>query len=267
MTIYSGQGRGAGMILDHRNWAITATLSTEAPVAAELPLAHLLSEPVARPARVLATGFNIDIDLGSEQPVGALAIAGATLDATDTWVWSCRMEPGGPIIWQTDPSEMGVHPSIGFALSIPVLPSPVLAARYWSLSVSAPSRSALGYVDLGYMWIGTGSRPAWGASYGWGLTTEDLSRITTAERSGVEWVDRGRRRRRLEFDLILDDEERGGVLDRDFAAGLSGPVLCVPSPAGDWAREGMIGRFGSADPLVRSYSSFSDRRYTVRELL
>ncbi|HAE46330.1 MAG: hypothetical protein CMO30_16520 [Tistrella sp.] len=267
MTIYSGQGRGVGLILDHRNWAPSAALSTAAPVAAEMPLAHLLSEPVARPARVLATAFTIDIDLGAEQPVGALAIAGATLAATDTWVWSCRMEPGGPIIWQTDPPEAGIHPAIGFGLSIPVLPSPVLAARYWSLSVSAPSRSALGYVDLGYLWIGAGSRPAWGASYGWRLTVEDLSRITTAERSGVEWVDLGRRRRRLEFDLILDDQERGGVLDRDFDAGQSAPVLCVPNPAGDWAREGLIGRISSADPLVRSYSTFSDRSYTVREML
>ncbi|WP_372044869.1 hypothetical protein P7L78_26395 [Tistrella bauzanensis] len=257
------------MILDHRNWAPTASVTTTAPVASELPLSHLLSEPVARPARVLATSFMLDVDLGEERPVGALAIAGATLAADDTWVWSCRMEPAGPIIWQTDAgtADRGLHPSIGFALAIPILPSPVLAARYWSLAVSAPSRSALGYVDLGYLWIGAGSRPAHGAEYGWRLTTEDLSRITVAERSGVEWVDLGRRRRRLDLSLVLGDDERAGVIDRDLDAGLSSPVLVVPSPAGDWAREGMIGRIASADPLVKSYARYSDHAYSIRELL
>ena len=158
----------------------------------------------------------------------------------------------------------------GYGLSAHVLPAAV-NARYWQCDISAASLAAtLGFLDLGRLWIGPAWRPTRNFAYEWTDEWEDLSTVTGVQRSGLEFVDKGPRRRRLTFAFkaLTEPEAKVTVKELGRIAGISGQVLFIQEPDGPYeGYEAIIGRLVEVSPITQPNFAMYERVFQIRQIL
>jgi hypothetical protein len=158
----------------------------------------------------------------------------------------------------------------GYGLSAHVLPTAV-QARYWQADIAATSLATTpGYLDLGRLWIGPAWRPTRNFAYEWTDEWEDLSTVTGVQRSGLEFVDKGPKRRVLTFGLkaLTEPEAKVTVKELGRIAGISGQVLFIQEPDGPYeGYEAIIGRLVEVSPITQPNFAMYERVFQIRQSL
>lgn len=158
----------------------------------------------------------------------------------------------------------------GYGLHAQVLPATV-TPQYWQIDISAPSLAPTpGYVDLGRLWIGPAFRPTRNFAYEWTDAWDDLSTVTSVDRSGLEFVDRGPKRRVLTFALksLTAAEAKVTVKELGRIAGTSGQVLFIQEPDGPYqGYEAILGRLVEVAPITQPNFVMYERVFQIRQSL
>ncbi|AWK85019.1 hypothetical protein [Azospirillum thermophilum] len=190
---------------------------------------------------------------------GAVATTGPAL-SLDFTIGSYRE-------WQAD---IGSGIVAGYGLHAHVLPAAV-QARYWQADIAAPSLAAVpGYLDLGRLWVGPAWRPSNNFDFEWTDAWDDLSEVTEVRRSGLDFVDRGPRRRVLTFAFRALSEPEAKVAMKELGrlAGTSGQVLFIQEPGGPYqGYEAIIGRLVEVSPITQPNFALYERVFQIRQSL
>lgn len=250
------------LILSAINWADYAAVAASAEVPT-LPVSNLLDPVLARPWRVTGTTTaTVTLTWGSPVTLDLVALAGINRDkiqrldrvarlAVDTSADSWRViarNSAGVSLYDSGTVAQNYRPEVGVAVLR--FGGPVLVSSL-ALTVTYASTTADGYFDLGRLWAGQGRQLTSNISYGWSRTLTDNSKVTTAPLSGVEQIDERYQRRKLSFtcDWLTVAEAAIFRDEIERVAGTARQLLCLPEPAGDLARDAVIGRLTEVSPL------------------
>ncbi len=158
----------------------------------------------------------------------------------------------------------------GYGLHAHILPAAV-QARHWQPDIAFPSLATTpGYLDMGLLWIGPAFRPTRNFAYEWGDQWDDLSEVTEVRRSGLDFVDRGPKRRVLTFAFRALDEAEAKVAMAELGriAGTSRQVLFIQEPDGPYmGRQAIIGRLVEVAPITQPNFALYERVFQIRQSL
>lgn len=205
------------------NWlyqpGVTITPEREVPT---LPAQHLTVQTDAIVYRVNGMGadsnFYVDIDFGANRSVQLLALtfprsndafdvdatpAIATTDTIRHYLDADGGTPGAGVAYDSTAVQSGVLP--GYGVHAIKLASPV-TARYWRFLISAPSRAASDYIDMGRAWAGPIFEPTYNFSYGDELSWSSSIRSTKASDAPVVYLNREEpfRTKSFSFDAVAE---------------------------------------------------------------
>lgn len=270
-------------LLSWINWLDRAGVSiTASSEAGSLRATRLADGQVRRRWRAATTTPQLDVDLGTGREVGVLALAqpddAGGVDANSEALG--RMIGTDTVRHRLDLTTAGAGALLdtgavaggweaGYGLHLRML-SAAVTARYWRCDLSAPSLTSLGFLDLGRAWIGPAWRPARGnIAYGWGWTDEDGGTVATSPRSGLEFVDRGPRRRVLTFAFrsLTAADARGPMRELQRIAGSTGQVLFSLDPDAGRTAETIIGRLVQVPPITQPNFVTFEVAFQIRESL
>ncbi|RVT97891.1 hypothetical protein EOD42_08865 [Rhodovarius crocodyli] len=245
-----------------------------------------LADPILRRRWRSAAGIInpvLTVDLGALREVGVLALAqpddAGGVDAMgDARGWMRSTDevrhlldaatPGGGGVLDTGAQPGGWVPGYGMHM---LVPPAALSARQWRAEIGGWSLAAgVGYLDLGRAWIGPAFRPARGNyAYDWGWAMEDGAVVSTNSRSGLDFVDRGPRRRLLTFTLpTLTTAEAEAVRELQRIAGTGRQVLAAiqpdtPAQQANW----IIGRLTEIQPITQPAFGVHRASFSIRQSL
>lgn len=270
-------------LLSWQNWLDRAGVSiTASSEAGALRATRLADGQVRRRWRASTTTPQLDVDLGTGREVGVLALAqpddAGGVDANSEALG--RMIGTDTVRHRLDLSTAGAGALLdtgavaggweaGYGLHLRALTTPV-TARYWRCNLAAPSLAGLGFVDVGRGWIGPSWRPARGnIAFGWGWTDEDGGTVTTAPRSGLDFVDYGARRRVLTFAFraLTAADARGPMRELQRIAGSTRQVLFAADPESGRTSEFIIGRLVQVPPITQPTFVTFEVAFQIRESL
>lgn len=141
-------------------------------------------------------------------------------------------------------------------------PDAARTLRTWRFQYAASGVLA---VDTGLAWAGPAWQPKINVSFNLADTWRDLSRITESQRSGVDFVDEGPRRRLIAFSLDrLDETEAATMADMARIAGISRPVLAIIDPD-DAPRQTIIGKLTETTPLRYPKFDIRSKVFEIKE--
>ena len=158
----------------------------------------------------------------------------------------------------------------GYGMHAHILPAAV-TARYWQPDIAFPSlASTPGYLDLGRLWVGPAWRPTRNFAYEWSDAWDDLSDVTEVRRSGLDFVDRGARKRVLTFAFraLTEPEAKVAMTELGRIAGTSRQVLFIQEPDGPYqGRQAIIGRLVEVAPITQPNFALYERVFQIRQSL
>lgn len=270
-------------LLSWVNWLDRAGVSiTASSEAGTLRATRLADGQIRRRWRASTTTPQLDVDLGAGREVGVLALAqpddAGGVDANSEalgWMASSdtvrhRLDlttAGAGAVIDTGAVAGGWQP--GYGLHLAAL-SNAVTARYWRCNLDAPSLAGLGFLDIGRGWIGPAWRPARGnIGYGWSWADEDGGTVTTAPRSGLDFVDYGPRRRVLTFAFraLTAADARGPMRELQRIAGSTRQVLFATDPESGRTQEMIIGRLVQVPPITQPTFVTFEVAFQIRESL
>lgn len=174
-----------------------------------------------------------------EQTVGILALAGCTLADTDD-IRHRLYDEGNNLLYDTTVDSDIVD---GYGLHVHTLDAEYDVAK-WVCDITATSRSAEGFFDIGRAWAGPIWEPGISWSLGWSDGWNDTTPVRRGRFSGASFIGQGVQFRTINFTLdFLSAADRIQGMDLARLAGMRNQLLFVPDVNSDWARLGMIGRF------------------------
>jgi hypothetical protein len=225
--------------------------------AAGLPLVNLRDrdlDAVARSASLALASTQFQIDLGTERTVQAIALrkhsislsgkyrirAGTTASVAASTVYDSGWTDAWPAVypfgapeWEDDTFWTGKYSSEeiqGYTSELDHLLAAACLARYWLVEID-DAANALGYVDIGRVFIG----PVWqptvnmsaGATLGWESRTEVQEALSGAEtfQERVPF-----RSARFSISMLGQDEAFSRAFELQRRAGISREVLFIHSP-------------------------------------
>lgn len=256
---------GTNALLSYVNLADTVSILAANGVTSSLPASNLQDPVVARVWRANALGATtLDLDFGSAQPIGVVAVFGLTAAASDTVVVSLsNLSRGGFEVFMSAITLTGFDPNYGQFLKYFATP---LSARYVRVSFVVPSRVSLGYVDVGRLWVGSYPVLSRNISVGGTEQFEDPSSVTTGTKSGIDWIDVRPMRRRRGFSFVAGSAADRDVLrDLQRVAGIKGQILFAPDPTDDWGHQMILGRLVSLQPITQTARPVFANSFDVRQ--
>lgn len=244
----------ANFLLSYQNWIDQpgASLSASHEVTT-LPVANLANPDVLKIWRAVgSTAPWLQVDFGVARAVRVLGLFGVPrLASSDTVRWRLGSTAGAGDVYDSGVIACGRFD--GYAQLVHCLAAP-LTARYCRVDLSAPSQSALGYVDAGRLWAGAAWQGARNYSYGFAVDIDDGKTVQVdADRAPASavYVDPRTPGRTASFALdALTPDERWIVADVKRLAGKRRQVLFVPDPdSADLQREALLGLIENSDPI------------------
>ena len=219
-----------------------ATALSAGDAVSTLPIANLQDprvQKVWRSGTSYATWFGAD--LGAALPIEVIGLFGCSFGSTDTVrIRLSAVTLGAGELLDTTATASNIVAIYGQYV---VLTGTLINARYIRVDVSAPSRSGLGYFDVGRLWAGPLWTPAFNYSLGWGEQWKDTSIIARSPRSGAIFVDTAASFR--SFDMTFDylsEDDRAQAMTMDNTAGKRGQILFIPDLAGTLTTGPLLGR-------------------------
>lgn len=284
----------ANLFLGYPNTIDAATLSGGDWVTT-LPLTQLqnrLLGNVARSTDATTSATTLDLDLGAETPVRALALVAhnLSLDATcrihaaaasdfasplydsgAVSVWPGGLDPleldwESPEWWsgQLDAAQRAAYtPLFAHLLGEPVY------ARYWRVALTDTANPD-GYVQIGRGFIGNGWQPAVNYNYGASLGLETTTHIETSL-GDVEYFDRHAPRRVFRFTLAWLDaaEAYRQALWLQQQCGLDREILLIADSAdlSHGLHRHFLGRLRQLSPIEHPYYHTHQTAFEIQEIL
>jgi hypothetical protein len=221
---------------------IDGAVMTAGAEVATLPVNNLKDSRVQKPWRSLTTSTWFQADFGGVTDIDVLGLFGCLLAETDTVRHRLdAVTAGAGVLLDTGAIDSGCLTR--YKQHVYPLAS-TISARYWRCDISATSRAAAGFFDIGRAFAGAGWMPTVGFSIGWGDRWVDLSEVVRSKRSAAVFVDVCEmfREMALQFDS-LTDADRLQALEMDAYAGRHGQILFVPSTeSASIQQEAILGR-------------------------
>ncbi len=238
-----------------------AVLSTDSEVAT-LPAANITDPVIQKVWQTQAASAFFQFDFGSALSVGLLALFGCSFGSSDTVRHRLSAStPGGGDLLDTGAVASGVQS--GYGVHVYKL-SAAVNARYWRCDIAASA-----VFQVGRAWAGPFWSFARNFAPGYAEMREDLSVVTVAERSAVEYVDLGPQFRIVEFNLAqMSTADRDEARDLERLAGRNAQVVLVPDPgSATVAKEAIIGRVALMTPIItpREVSNLYAKSFRIRE--
>lgn len=273
------------VLLSWVNWidraATTIITSSEAP---PLRVTRIAEAQARRRWRTAAgvTAADFTADFGQTREVGVVALqqpddagginadseARGWFQATDTVRHRLDASTAGAgALYDSTALAGGWVPGIGIHMARPSSP---VSARYWKADVNAPSLSGIGSFDIGRAWAGPAWQPARGnMAYRWGYSHDDGSVVDTNARSGLDFVDRGPRRRVVTFALeVLTPEDAAAMAELQRIAGTGGQVLFAADPDEPTeSRNWIIGRIAQVQAITQPFFGIFSMPFQIRQSL
>lgn len=250
-------------------------------------------QKVARSTDTATTSTKFQIDLGSAQSIGVVALVVHNISVVGQvrvrgndsavfsapaynsgWVdvWPAGQIPQSLLEWEEDNFWLGTLSSSAragyqspYILALPT--SQVL--RYWLIEID-DTTNADGYIQIGRLFMAAAWTPTLNYSLGATLGYTDASPIDTSL-SGAEYFDVRSRAREFELALdgLTDSEAYDYALQIQRLAGLSGEVLVIPDSA-DTTRiaiRAYLGRMVGMSPIEQVQQNRHRVSFRLRELL
>ena len=263
--------------INYSEYLATAISATNA--TATMPAGNLALPALGKRLRVTGTSTVITFDFGTPVPIDVMALSqpadpglfvpvtadgrgnySGWMAATDTVRHQLdTVTPGAGALY--DSGVVAGSWTAGYGFHLAILPARV-TARYWTVTLSAPSLAGLGYVDLSRAWAGPKLTLGFNFGFNWSDATPDLTAGIRVGRSGLQMYDLGTRYRTLVlgFPTLLEAEAKSVIKEMKRVAGLSGMILLVPDPSSIYAPvQALIGRLQQVNPITQTdYAQFSD---------
>lgn len=208
----------------------------------------------------------VDIDFGAAYAIGVVGLFGLNGWAAGDTI-RLRLDavtPGAGVLLDTTAIAAGVVE--GYDQYLYVLAASV-NARYLRINGNAASLSAQGYFQMRRAWAGPLVTLA--RNFDWGIKRgrRQGTEIARPRRTGAEFVDPGIRPRTISLELntaSAADAVQLAELDRVAGDGAS-QVLLIPNPAGDLARDPILGRLENSDGLMHRALAVHSKGLTIVE--
>lgn len=232
------------------SWVNLADSAAEISAGAEEPglgVRNLLTEPVAEvwrcPPQASGVAFNLDVDLGSAQTIGLVALFaprdGLLVTGYSVRLYLSTVAAGASDVEFVGPQDLAL--AAGRGCWRYVLPEPA-AVRFVRLRFSSSGLAE--YLQFGRLWIGADFRPQ--VPFSREGNARGVVSAGIAERaavSGVVSVQRGATLRNPTFNLpLLTNAESSVVQDMALATGNFGQVVVSPRTQ-EGAAGFVLGRF------------------------
>lgn len=213
------------------------------------------------------TGYG-QVDFGADKTVGVLALVfprdtmGALAGTVRHYLDADGGTAGSGAAYDSTATSIGATEGYGYHLH--VLPSSV-SARYWRFTFAA---SGVSYIDVGLAWAGEAFQPSRNFSYGYSDEWQDRSIVTTAQRSGAEYVDERDRQRMIAFALdSMSAADASTIRELRRIVGISKQILFVKDPTDTTGQEIIIGRPAQTSPIMHRSFPIRSSAFIIRESL
>lgn len=209
--------------------------------ASNLPAQNLADHRIQKAWRSLALTTSFTALLSNAAAVEILALAGCTLGPDDV-IRHRLYDTGNNLLYD---ATVDADVVAGYNLHIHLLDAEYTVAK-WVCNITATSRSAFGFFDVGRAWLGPIWQPGINMSLGWSDGWNDTTPVKRGRFSGAAFPGQGVQYRSISFVLDwLSSTDRTQGMELGRLAGLRNQLLFVPDANGDWMRRAMIGRFTS----------------------
>lgn len=258
-----------------------------------LPLTNLKDRAMSHVARSTnaTTGSTIiDIDLGQDRSLRAVALINHNLSQSGSWRIKLGTTAGASDIysgayqaawflsfdssmleWESNNWWPGIvddeyirHPYIA-----PIILPTWYSARYIRIEINDTANPD-GYIQIGRLFIGSGISPTYGPAYGLQDGWDDLSQFDSTL-SGSLIADLRRRRRWVNFSFECIDNTSEAPIFHEMLRRLGsfGEVLYLPNLANyqDCQRYGFVGRLRELSPIEYPYYRTRSIGLSVEELI
>lgn len=253
--------------------AATLTASSQATAA---PVTKLLEPVVGDTYRTdFATTFWFQADWGVDRDVDVFAFAqpwlAQMMAAADTL--QHFLDPAGGIggtgaAYSSGVIACGVARGYGLHLH---LPPATKTGGIWRCAITATSLAAAPrFVDIGRAWVGPLVEFSRNAGFGYVDRPVDPSKISTALRSGAQYVDviQGARTFSFGLSVLSDSDGRHTVKEIQRTVGVRRQFLFIPNPQGaDVATEAMFCRDTANAGLKRDATVTWSTSYQLQQTL
>lgn len=241
-------------------------------------------------ANLASTQFDMDVVTTKATKILALVnhnfsltakvrIRGSDVSSFDTNVYDSGFLPVWPVVyastevdWEEDSFWAGQYTEderAGYTAAYIHVMRTTVRARYWRVEIDDTS-NAVGYVQIGRVFIGAAWQPTINMSYGAPIGWETK---TTVQESlgGSEYFQRRTpyRVQNVEFDHLTINEALGNAFDIQRRAGLDGEVLWVfdPDDTVHALRRRFLGRMQSLSPVQYPYPRVNSTAFSIKEIL
>jgi hypothetical protein len=254
-----------GTVLGYSNKIDSATLSGGSWNAG-YPLSNLKNRYLAQKARTtnaLSTSSIIDIDLGSAQVIGVVAVVAHNLSAAAT-VRIQGDDTAGITSPLYDSGALPIYSGSDYAL-----PFAPVSARYWRISL-IDTGNAAGYIQLGRVFIGPKLAPAKGTDWGQSLAIDSSTEVQRSL-GGPEYFDERANRRiwRGKWSWLTDAEGYSTVLGILRSHDISREVYVIGDDADTTYRgeRNFLGRLRQLNAIEWPYLNYHAMAAEIGELI
>lgn len=258
----------SNLILGYGNLIDAATLSGGSWEAA-LPLANLQSRVLSKAARSTnddAASTLINIDLGSAQAVRAFGAIRSNISASGA---TYRLRGSDDNSFATSLFDSGTVSANAQTPDLIIGLSSTITARYWRLEI-VDTANAVGYVQIGRLFIGPALAPADNYSFGAEIGYQSRTGVQSSL-SGVDFFDSkvGRRLFAFQLDWLTAAEAYTSVLALHRTCDIAGEVLLIVDPADTTYNQQrhFLGRLQQLSSIKNPYLTNHQAGFEVLEII
>lgn len=217
----------------------------------------------ARSADLLAASTVINIDLGTVQRIGLLALCSHNLSATATVrIQASSSDTMSPALY--DSTAETIYSGTDYAKTFPYA-----EARYWRISIDDASNAA-SFIELGRVFIGWRFRPEVNIEWSPSLSVESRTNVMESL-AGPEYFDERPNRRvwQAQWNWLTNNEAYQVLLELQRSQDVSGEVYLIENDedASTQAQKWFLGRFRTLSAIEYPYVDRYSAGVEVGELL
>lgn len=234
-------------------------------IAIGLPPNNLRDPRPGKRCRSSGTAATIDVDFGADVSIDVLALQFSRDTALPGGTVQHQLDadggtPGAGAVYDNT-SALGLAEGYGTHADFP--PS-TKTARYWRMTFAA---SGVTFFDVGRAWAGPLYKPEFNIDVGYSDRWVDLSRKSSASRSGAVFVEEGERVREAAFGFsAIREEHRPALRETERVVGVSKQILVFIDPDTP-ETETILGRLRDTNGLLHRAGTYNlyEAAYQLRE--
>lgn len=232
-----------------------ATILTASDTAGDLSVSNLADTIIGNRWRTTSLGAFVDVDFGSNKSVDIVALRfprDTTFPTSGTVRHQFDADGGTPGSGAADDSTaIAIDTTAGYGYHA-YKPASTVTARYWRFTFAV---TGVSFIDVGRAWAGEILEPSIGVSFGYRDDWLDLSRVSSARRSGAQYADEMARVRLLSIPYnAIEAADRTTFREMERVVGISKQVLFMLDSATP-TTESIIGRLAETAPVRRSHQT------------